>query len=117
MKELLLVFFGGGTGSVLRYLAGKCISSSTFPWGTFVVNIIGCFFIGLLGTWMARHSLSADLRLLLVIGLCGGFTTFSTFNNESLGLIRSGQFLLALTYIVGSVTLGIIAAYVGMKLS
>lgn len=116
MKELLLIFIGGGTGSVLRYLVGRCLGSSAWPWGTFAVNIIGCFLIGLIGTWIARHSLSPDLRLLLVVGLCGGFTTFSTFSNEALGLMRSSQLLLALAYIVGSVALGVIAAYVGTKL-
>lgn len=116
MKELLLIFIGGGTGSVLRYLVGRCIGPSAWPWGTFAVNIIGCFLIGLIGTWITRHSLSPDLRLLLVVGLCGGFTTFSTFSNEALGLMRSGQLLLAVAYIVGSVALGVIAAYVGTKL-
>ncbi len=114
---LLLIFIGGGTGSVLRYLAGRCIGSDSFPWGTFAVNIIGCFLIGLLSTWMARHSLSPDLRLLLIVGLCGGFTTFSTFSNESLTLMRNGQPLLSLAYVIGSVALGVIAAYAGMKLS
>ena len=107
---------------MLRYLLGKCIGTSAFPLGTFAVNLvgcflIGCFLIGLLGTWIVRHSLSPDLRLLLVVGLCGGFTTFSTFSNEALGLMRSGQTLLCFAYIVASVTLGLIAAYVGMKLS
>lgn len=115
MKELLLVFIGGGSGSMLRYLLGRCIGTSAFPLGTFAVNIVGCFLIGLLGS--VRHSLSPDLRLLLVVGLCGGFTTFSTFSNEALGLMRSGQPLLCFAYIVASVALGLIAAYVGMKLS
>ena len=117
MKELLLVFIGGGSGSMLRYLLGKCIGTSAFPLGTFTVNLVGCFLIGLLGTWIVRHSLSPDLRLLLVVGLCGGFTTFSTFSNEALELMRSGQTLLCFAYIVASVALGLIAAYVGMKLS
>lgn len=112
MKELLLVFIGGGSGSMLRYLLGRCIGTSAFPLGTFAVNLVG-----LLGTWIVRHSLSPDLRLLLVVGLCGGFTTFSTFSNEALELMRSGQTLLCFAYIVASVTLGLLAAYVGMKLS
>ncbi len=117
MKQLLLVFIGGGMGSVLRYLVGKCISSVTFPWGTFVVNIAGCFLIGLFGTWIVRNNLPTDLRLLLVVGLCGGFTTFSTFSNEALALMRSGQMLLCLAYIICSITAGIIAAYFGAKLA
>lgn len=105
MKELLLVFIGGGSGSMLRYLLGRYIGSSAFPLGTFAVNVVGCFLIGLLGAWIVRHSLSPDLRLLLVVGLCGGFTTFSTFSNEALGLMRSGQPLLCFAYIVASVAL------------
>lgn len=117
MKELLLVFIGGGMGSVLRYLVGRLMSSSSFPWGTFAVNITGCFLIGLLSTWIARHSLSPDMRLLLIVGLCGGFTTFSTFSNEALALMRNGQLPLCLAYIIGSIALGVIAAYIGIKLS
>ncbi len=116
IRHLLLVFIGGGTGSVLRYLVGKCVGSTTYPWATFVVNIVGCFLIGLLGTWIARHSLSPDLRLLLVVGLCGGFTTFSTFSNEALSLMRDGQPLLCITYIICSVAAGLVAAYLGTKL-
>lgn len=116
MKQLLLVFVGGGTGSVMRYLVGKCINSITYPWGTFIVNIVGCFLIGLFGSWIARNNLSPDLRLLLVVGLCGGFTTFSTFSNEALTYMRNGQTLLCLIYIICSVALGLVAAYIGTKL-
>lgn len=100
---------------MLRYLAGKCIGSSAFPWGTFVVNVTGCFLIGLLSTWIGRHNLPSDLRLLLTVGICGGFTTFSTFSHESLTLIRGGQTLLGFAYITASIAMGLIAAYVGMK--
>ncbi len=117
MKQLLLIFIGGGTGSVLRYLVGKCLSSVTFPWGTFVVNITGCFLIGLFGALIVRNNLSSDLRLLLMVGLCGGFTTFSTFSNEALTLMRSGQTLLCLAYLIGSISAGLIAAYIGAKLA
>ena len=116
MKHLILVFIGGGTGSVLRYIVGKCLSSVTYPLGTFIVNIVGCFLIGLFGTWIVRNNLSSDLRLLLVVGLCGGFTTFSTFSNEALIYIRNGQTLLSLIYIISSIALGLIAAYIGTKL-
>lgn len=117
MKQLLFVFIGGGAGSVLRYLAGKCISSVIFPWGTFVVNIAGCFLIGLFGAWIIRNNLSQDIRLLLVVGLCGGFTTFSTFSNEALTLMKSGQTLLCLAYIICSITAGLVATYIGSRLA
>ena len=113
MKELLLIFIGGGTGSMLRYLIGRWLSSAAFPWGTFAVNIIGCFLIGLFGSWIARHSLSPDLRLLLVVGLCGGFTTFSTFSNEALTMMRSGQYASCFTYIIISVAAGLAATLIG----
>ena len=113
MKQLLLIFIGGGTGSMLRYLIGRWLSSAAFPWGTFAVNIIGCFLIGLFGSWIARHSLSPDLRLLLVVGLCGVFTTFSTFSNEALTMMRSGQYALCFTYIIISVAAGLAATLIG----
>lgn len=113
MKQLLLIFIGGGTGSMLRYLIDRWLSSAAFPWGTFAVNIIGCFLIGLFGSWIARHSLSPDLRLLLVVGLCGGFTTFSTFSNEALTMMRNGQYALCFTYITISVAAGLAATLIG----
>ena len=95
---------------MLRYLIGRWLSSAAFPWGTFAVNIIGCFLIGLFGSWIARHSLSPDLRLLLVVGLCGGFTTFSTFSYEALALLRNGHTGTFFMYILLSVCLGLAAA-------
>jgi len=84
----LFVFLGGGTGSVLRYLAGMWIGSTAFPWATFAVNAVGSFAIGLLGGWASRFGWSEALRLSLTVGLCGGFTTFSTFSKESLAGMR-----------------------------
>ena len=120
-RLLIAIFLGGGTGSVLRYcvqmMLHERIVPYSFPWATFTVNILGSFLIGLFYTLSARFNLSTEVRLLLTTGLCGGFTTFSTFSNEALGLMRSGQPLLCFAYIVASVTLGLLAAYVGMKLS
>ena len=116
MRELLFVFVGGGTGSVLRYLVGRWFDSVVCPWGTFAVNIVGCFLIGLLGTWIARHSLPVEFRLLLIVGLCGGFTTFSTFSNEALTMMRSGQLLQCLVYVSCSIVAGFAATYLGARL-
>lgn len=116
MKELLFVFLGGGAGSILRYMVSRWLNTSFFPWGTLAVNIIGCFLVSLFGTWIARQSLPTDLRLLMVVGLCGGFTTFSTFGNETMTMLRNGHLLLSFIYIFLSVAAGIAAAYIGAKL-
>lgn len=116
MKDLLFVFLGGGAGSILRYMVSRWLNTSFFPWGTLAVNIIGCFLVSLFGTWIARQSLPTDLRLLMLVGLCGGFTTFSTFGNETMTMLRNGHLLLSFIYIFLSVAAGIAAAYIGAKL-
>ena len=93
-KILIAIFLGGGTGSVLRYCAQMSLHERivpySFPWGTFAVNIIGSFLIGLFYALSARFNLSTEVRMLLTTGLCGGFTTFSTFSNDGLMLIKQG---------------------------
>lgn len=84
-----------------------------FPWPTFTVNIIGSFIIGLLAPLSARLNLSDDMRLLLMTGLCGGFTTFSTFSADNLNLLRQGSILACIVYTLLSVTLGVAACYGG----
>ena len=94
MKELIYIFLGGGTGSVLRYyvqeLLHERIIPYSFPWATFTVNIFGSFLIGLFYALSARFNLSPEMRLLLTAGFCGGFTTFSTFSNDGLTLLKGG---------------------------
>ena len=109
----LFVFLGGGIGSVLRYLVGSWIGSAAFPWATFAVNAVGSFAIGLLGGLVSRFGWGEALRLSLTAGLCGGFTTFSTFSKESLAFIEGGRYGLFALYVIGSVVLGIIAAAIG----
>jgi CrcB protein len=118
IKEILLVGLGGGVGSILRHLVAVCsgrIFPASFPAGTFLVNILGCFIIGLLiGLGGYRQALSANCRLLLATGFCGGFTTFSTFSAESLRLFESGHTLSGILYVAVSILTGIAAVWLGI---
>ncbi|MDA9335017.1 fluoride efflux transporter CrcB [Flavobacteriaceae bacterium] len=116
MKHVLLVFIGGGTGSVLRYLVGKIFNNSTqgFPWGTFSVNIIGSLLIGILmGMALKNSSLSENQTLLLVAGFCGGFTTFSAFAYENQVFLKEGDLTNFFIYTLGSIGLGLVAVFIG----
>lgn len=118
MKLLLIIGLGGGAGSILRYLmqvaVNKIIPALAFPLGTFIVNITGCFLIGLFYGMAARHSwFSDEWRLLLITGLCGGYTTFSSFSYESMSLVSEGHFLYFGLYIALSVLLGLFATWLG----
>jgi len=115
IRNLLLVALGGAAGSVGRYLVSKCFTGS-FPWGTLTVNILGSLLIGFLMGMVAKGTLSPEMKLLLVTGFCGGFTTFSTFANESFSMLRTGNVLLMALYVGVSVALGIIAVYLGMQM-
>lgn len=120
MKSLLFIFIGGGTGSVLRYLLTIGITRHTgtsFPWGTLTVNMLGCILIGVFYTMTSRIQVNNEIRLMLTIGLCGGFTTFSTFSNESLQLLKSGFYPAFFTYVIGSVILGLLGVMLGVWMS
>jgi len=113
----LLIALGGAAGSLLRYLVGGAVqrmSASGFPVGTMVVNVSGCFIIGVLVRQFLNMQLSPELRALLIVGFCGGFTTFSTFSAETLGLIEGGEYGRAAGYVVLSVTLCLAATLAGM---
>lgn len=120
VKHLLLVGIGGAAGSILRYLAAFLtvrFFHGTFPVATFAVNVIGSFLIGLLmGLLIENTPSNHNLRLLLVSGFCGGFTTFSAFSYENLVLWNNNT-PLALGYIAGSVIAGILAVWAGLKLA
>ena len=116
LNNVLLVALGGALGSVCRYLlSGWNVES--FPFGTFVVNIVGSLLIGFLVGWVNRGVLVPEMKLLLVTGVCGGFTTFSTFANESFAMLKVGDALLAALYVALSVFLGILAVWLGSCLS
>ena len=117
MKDVIYIFLAGGRGSVLRYtvqlLMHERIHPYHFPWATFTVNVAGCFLIGLFYALSARLHLPAEVRLLLTTGLCGGFTTFSTFCNENLALLRQGHTLTFAAYTGLSLVLGIAGVWAG----
>lgn len=119
-KTLFIVGLGGGIGSAFRYLVSVVTDryfQTSFPWATFLVNVIGCLIIGILIGFFAKQQVgNPALKLLFVTGFCGGFTTFSAFALENIKLFQSGNTLLALLYIALSVLLGIFAVWGGMLL-
>src|SRR6476646_5614668 len=120
IKNILLVAFGGGLGSVCRFLCQKFIYEAhpqAFPLGTFLVNISGCLLIGIFsGLAEKGNLLTPDWRLLLTTGLCGGFTTFSSFAFENIALMKGGYFGYFVLYTAGSVVLGLLATWLGLTL-
>ena len=116
LKEIIAVFIGGGLGSVLRFLVNKIqiVSENNFPYSTFISNFLGCFILGLvLGYFIKNENPNSILFVFLTVGLCGGFTTFSSFSNESLQLIQNGEILTFLAYLLGSLVVGILSVYGG----
>lgn len=114
--NLLAVAAGAAIGAVLRYLIGAWAAArlgSAFPYGTLAVNLAGCLLIGALLALAAERGMAEPLRLLIVTGLLGGFTTFSAFGYESYSLIVRGQWQLALLYVVVSVLGGLLLVVLG----
>lgn len=116
IKNIILVAFGGAIGSVCRYLVSK-ITDQSFPWMTLTTNIAGSFLIGILFGLVTKGVISNDIKMLMITGFCGGFTTFSTFANESYGMLRSDDILLSTAYIGASVTIGVLAVALGIKIT
>lgn len=121
LKILLFIGSGSFLGGIARYLLSRSIQNTvitSFPLGTFWVNITGCFLIGLIYGLSDRGTpISNELRLFLAVGFCGGFTTFSTFSNENLALLRDGSFLYFSLYAGLSVFLGLLATFGGHALT
>lgn len=117
MKQLLIVGFGGFIGSIARFGVSKLnlyINFLSIPIGTLSVNIIGSFLIGIITGISAKSEIiSPSMRLFLMVGICGGFTTFSSFTNENLTLFQNGQILSALLYTGMSIFFGFLAVYLG----
>ena len=120
MRAILIIWIGGGLGSVMRYLAQLGMSklmTVTFPAGTLLVNITGCFMIGLLYGLADKYAaLTTEWRLFLVTGLCGGYTTFSSFSYEGISLFRQGNYTYFILYILLSVVAGLLATMGGISI-
>ena len=123
MTKILLIGTGGFVGSIFRYLLSGLThrvwhGDSTFPYGTLLVNLIGCLLIGFLGGLTeSRQLFPPEVRLFMLIGLLGGFTTFSTFGYETFGFVRDGQWLPAVFNVVLHVTFGVGAVWLGSVFS
>lgn len=117
IKNILLVGLGGGIGSVCRYWVSLALPARNFPLATLAVNISGCFLIGMVFAGSVKQEGLADTwKLFLATGICGGFTTFSAFSVENLGMLQSGKTGMAFLYIIVSVVLGIAATFAGYQL-
>lgn len=121
LKTLIIIGSGSFLGGVARYLASRAVQNSfasAFPYGTMVVNLLGCLLIGLIFGISERTNLINDeWRIFLTVGFCGGFTTFSTFANENLTLLRDGNFYYFTLYAGLSVFLGLVAVFFGNALT
>ena len=120
MRQLFLVFIGGGFGSVLRYIISRYLnnSESNFPLGTFTANILGSLLIGIIIGFAAKNNtLTQNQTLLLATGFCGGFTTFSTFAYENHILFKSGDFTSFALYTFASFVIAFLAVFAGIYLS
>jgi CrcB protein len=116
-----LIFLGAGTGGLLRWWIGNLLQhwyGPTFPVGTMLVNITGCLAIGFLAAfWAESTGVREEVRLAVLVGVLGGYTTFSTFGRESLELIQDGQWWRVGVYVIGSVVLGLLAVWIGAALA
>lgn len=121
IKNILLVGLGGGIGSIARYLCQRWFMMNqiqVFPWGTFTVNAVGCFLIGIFwGLSYRFYESNESFSLFLMAGLCGGFTTFSAFTLEGIGLMKEHKPVMFFTYIAGSVLVGLFATFLGMRIT
>lgn len=115
--NVLLVAAGGAIGASLRYLAGLWLAAwlgPDFPWGTFFVNVTGSFLIGVVLALVEGGSLPAGARLFFAVGVMGGYTTFSSYSYETLGLLAEGEVVKAFVYVFGQLLIGFVGVYLGV---
>ena len=122
LYQALLVALGSASGGLARWAIGLVAASmfgSRFPWGTLVINVSGCLFLGWFGTLLGERlwPSAEELRLLVIVGFTGAFTTFSTFEFETNTLLRNGDSLLGMSYLFASIALGLLAVRLGMILA
>jgi len=121
IKNILLVGLGGGLGSMARYGCQRWFAANyahAIPWGTFAVNVTGCFLIGIFwGLSFRSFDSNESWKLFLMTGLCGGYTTFSAFTLEGIGLVKEQKLGLFFLYMAASVLVGLLATYIGMRIS
>jgi len=121
IKNFLIVGLGGAVGSMLRYAVQKFFQAQTaaaFPTGTLLVNIAGCFLIGILWSLVSRSlTWNDEMKLLLMTGFCGGFTTFSAFTLEGIGLLKENRTVLFVIYLTASVVGGLLATLIGIRIA
>lgn len=119
MQNIFAVFIGGGTGAVLRYLAGVLavkVLNVNLPVSTFVVNIAGCFILGFLfALFVSKPEVNPALKLALTAGFCGGLTTFSTFSLELFEMLKNAQYMQVFVYLVSSLAVGLLAVWIGVN--
>jgi fluoride exporter len=117
LKNFLLVGLGSSIGGMLRYLISLIFKSKDFPYQTIFVNVVGSFVIGIVFAVAAKQTQSSEqIKLFFATGICGGFTTFSAFSIENMQLIKSGNYFVALTYMVATIIICLVATFEGYKL-
>ena len=117
IRQILLVGLGGAVGSMLRYIVQRYANIPGLPYGTLLVNLAGCFLIGLFWGLLSKNSITQANAVLVMSGFCGGFTTFSAFTYEGVQMMQDNRWLLLTSYIAASVVGGLFATFAGYKLT
>jgi CrcB protein len=120
VRDLILVAMGGALGAAARHLASRAaliLTPPSFPWGTSLINISGCFAMGIVAGLAANGSVSPSTRLFVATGILGGYTTFSAFGLEAQGLLANDRIAAALAYVLGQVVLGVLGVVLGLAIA